>query len=62
MYSAQVTTEQNGRVRKLAFLSGDTPLSYSQVLALWLNDAEFRNLYIETLAQTLYAGFGRRRR
>ena len=57
MFDAVIENIENNRVTKYLLTRHDNPLSYSEVLDLWRNDADFRNFYTQLLADSPFTAY-----
>jgi hypothetical protein len=57
MWSTRKAPLLDGRTVKYAIDTGSSTLSYAQLLVLWQDDAEFRNFFIQLLAESPFSAF-----
>ncbi len=57
MFDAEIENIENNCVTKYQLKRDNTPLTYSEVLGLWQDDAKFRNFYTQLLADSPFAAF-----
>ena len=57
MWTSRSEQLANGRVLRVAIDLGSSPVSYTEVLRLWQDDADFRSLFIGLLADAPFAAF-----
>ena len=57
MFDAVIHDIEHNRVTKYLLKRHDTPLTYSEVLDLWQDDADFRDYYTQLLASSPFAAY-----
>jgi hypothetical protein len=57
MWETRIEYLAGGRILRLSFEKNETPLSYSAVLRLWQDEADFRTLFLATLASSPFSAF-----
>ena len=57
MWDIQTKQLEDGRGVKLSLHSASSAVAYSEVIRLWRDDAEFRSMFSEQLAQAPYTAF-----
>jgi hypothetical protein len=57
MWSSRSERLDNRRTVKVAIDLDSSPVSYSDVLRRWQNDAEFRSFFVSLLAHSPYSAF-----
>jgi hypothetical protein len=57
MFDAVIHDIEHNRVTKYLLKRHDTPLTYSEVLDLWQDDADFRDYYTQLLASSPFTAY-----
>ena len=57
MWQSRCETLTDGRVQRYTLFAGDAAVSYSDVLALWKTNAEFRSFFTTLLTESSFTAF-----